>query len=249
MSSNLPRPVEKVVAAASGGFCGNPDCRAVIAHGDTFVGQIAHIAGEKPDSARYDARMTDNERNAAANLIALCPSCHTTVDKPGAATRYPVALLQSWKAEAARTLQRLAVSRIPELRRVQLENVVNGLLHGQFGPTAEDDPLALITPDEKMQMNQLGDDTKAAITAAMTRFREFERVLGHVNMLNPQATAELEKAVVGEYRELARVQEGDRLFRAMVDWCRQGDWRPDAQSAGIVVVSFFFERCDIFERV
>ncbi len=44
-------------------------------------GQIAHICGEKPAAARYDASMTPKERDVYDNLILLCPTCHVDVDR------------------------------------------------------------------------------------------------------------------------------------------------------------------------
>jgi hypothetical protein len=59
-------------------------------------GEIAHIRGWAPHSARYDPSMTDEERNAFPNLLLLCPLHHKLVDRlePG---RYTVAMLEEMK--------------------------------------------------------------------------------------------------------------------------------------------------------
>jgi hypothetical protein len=36
-------------------------------------GEIAHIKGEKPTSARYDADQADDERQGFYNLMLVCP--------------------------------------------------------------------------------------------------------------------------------------------------------------------------------
>ncbi len=43
-------------------------------------GDVAHIAGEKPGSARYDSEMTDDQRRDYSNLMLLCPNHHRLID-------------------------------------------------------------------------------------------------------------------------------------------------------------------------
>lgn len=45
------------------------------------VGEHAHIVAEERRGPRGDSPLTLAERNSYANLILLCPSCHTKVDK------------------------------------------------------------------------------------------------------------------------------------------------------------------------
>jgi hypothetical protein len=48
--------------------------------GRSLVGEVAHKAGERPDAARYDASMTDEERNDPENLMLLCRKHHKIID-------------------------------------------------------------------------------------------------------------------------------------------------------------------------
>ena len=48
---------------------------------DTYIGEAAHVRGEKPTAARYDATMTDEERDNVRNLIYMCTDHHTIIDK------------------------------------------------------------------------------------------------------------------------------------------------------------------------
>lgn len=45
------------------------------------LGEQAHIAGEKKGSARWSDALTLEERNSYHNLILLCPTHHTEIDK------------------------------------------------------------------------------------------------------------------------------------------------------------------------
>lgn len=47
----------------------------------SIIGEICHIEGEKKGSTRYNPNMSDEQRNNIDNLILLCPTHHTMVDK------------------------------------------------------------------------------------------------------------------------------------------------------------------------
>jgi hypothetical protein len=45
------------------------------------LGEICHICAASPGGPRYDVGMTDEERYAFDNLILLCPTHHTLIDR------------------------------------------------------------------------------------------------------------------------------------------------------------------------
>ena len=70
----------KLLFARSGNRCAFPKCRAPMAVNKTLTGEVCHIKGARPGSARYDSNQTDVERHAYANLILMCPTHHTVID-------------------------------------------------------------------------------------------------------------------------------------------------------------------------
>lgn len=82
----------------AGGYCSNPDCRRRVAitgdKGESYLtGEMAHIIARQAKGPRGDGVGGDNTYE---NLVLLCPTCHTKVDKaPG---DFPVELLIEWKA-------------------------------------------------------------------------------------------------------------------------------------------------------
>jgi len=58
---------------------------------------MAHIEGEKPGAARYNANMPYEERNNYQNFILLCPTHHTIIDKDE--NQYTVEKLRQLKKE------------------------------------------------------------------------------------------------------------------------------------------------------
>ena len=64
------------------------------------IGVNAHIYGEKPGAARYDATKPIEYVNSEANLIFLCCNCHTKID--GQEKEYPPKLLFEIKQQHER---------------------------------------------------------------------------------------------------------------------------------------------------
>jgi hypothetical protein len=70
----------KLLFARSGNLCAFPKCSASLVVHETLVGEVCHIKGMRPGSARYDPRQANSERHAYANLILMCPTHHTVID-------------------------------------------------------------------------------------------------------------------------------------------------------------------------
>ena len=75
--------IKTILCERVGGRCSNPNCRRETLgphrEGDKrlSMGEAAHILGASPKGARYDARMTKEERESINNGIWLCSACHT----------------------------------------------------------------------------------------------------------------------------------------------------------------------------
>ncbi|MBT9471825.1 MAG: hypothetical protein V4514_04235 [Pseudomonadota bacterium] len=86
--------------ASSAGYCQNPACNTPLFK-DTgsevvHIAELAHVFAANADGPRAPGELTEAERGAFENLIVLCASCHTKIDK--AEADYPVELLREWKA-------------------------------------------------------------------------------------------------------------------------------------------------------
>jgi hypothetical protein len=80
----------------SGNLCANPDCKTVLINANgTLVADVCHIKAEKPSGPRFDPKLSEEERRAAANLILLCNTCHSLVDREP--QKYTVKVLTKWK--------------------------------------------------------------------------------------------------------------------------------------------------------
>lgn len=132
----------KLLWGRAAGLCSNPQCKTDLTvilakRGSHNIGEMAHIiahsAGgprgqEKPGADTYD------------NLILLCPTCHTRVDK--GPSQYPPDLLHRWKAEHEKAI-REAGSSIKFDDVFKLEKAVTELLRENhyiwktFGPKSD----------------------------------------------------------------------------------------------------------------
>lgn len=110
----FPKGIKRALAMRVAYRCSNPDCqRVTVGPGKTsgatlVIGEAAHICGALPGSARYDSKMTNDDRKGFENGIWLCPSCHTMIDKDPCS--FPVDLLKNWKKAAEESAARSLAS-------------------------------------------------------------------------------------------------------------------------------------------
>jgi hypothetical protein len=64
----------------SGNRCAIPDCKSPLIIGDVVVGEICHIRARRKGGARFDATLTQEQKDAFENLILLCSTCHKLID-------------------------------------------------------------------------------------------------------------------------------------------------------------------------
>ena len=55
--------------------------RPLITNEGVHIGKIAHIEGEKPNSARFNENQSNEQRSGFDNLIVVCGNCHDEIDK------------------------------------------------------------------------------------------------------------------------------------------------------------------------
>lgn len=90
----------KLLWGRAAGHCSNPDCRDKVSEtnvegGSFLTGEMAHIIARNVAGPRGGA---ERGANTYDNLILLCPTCHTKVDKAPAGI-YPVEHILDWKAQ------------------------------------------------------------------------------------------------------------------------------------------------------
>ncbi|WP_329138152.1 HNH endonuclease signature motif containing protein [Streptomyces sp. NBC_00670] len=100
----LSQSAKDILWSESGGHCQNPGCRVDL-HAfvdQVHVAELAHIipASTKGPRATEGPDLTESERADPTNILVLCPTCHTMIDK--GPSQYPAGILRRWKERSQR---------------------------------------------------------------------------------------------------------------------------------------------------
>jgi hypothetical protein len=206
------------------------------------VGKMAHIQGENPGSARYNPNMTDEERSSYDNLILLCPTHHETIDKDE--HQYTAEKLKKIKNEHEKWAEDSLRSHVPEITFAELEVIIKYLTSAAI---PVEDNLTIVPPKEKMKKNNLSPGIGNLITMGLSQVRLVENYLNkHPDI---QFAARLKAEFVSKFIDLKHKDfESDSLFYELLDFASNNSMEFKEKSAGLSVLAYFFERCDVFEE-
>ena len=138
----------------SGNECTAPDCDKPLIAKDaqSIISKICHIEAASSDGPRYNPSMTDDERRHYNNLMLLCDECHTIIDNKENEDKYPVELLEEWKANHhSKITQKL------QINDSLLKRAIDAIANCDFEDKSENET-EKNTPfniDEKIQYNMV----------------------------------------------------------------------------------------------
>ena len=203
---------------------------------------MAHIAGKELKGPRHDTTMSDVKKNSYDNLILLCPTCHKKIDKQ--VNTYTVEKLHAIKHDHLVWVEKMLKRVTPDVGFAELEVVVCYITSGQAVDNTSYD---LITVKDKIRRNSLSEQVEGMIKIGLSRSKEVKSYLD----AHPDAHfgSRLSAGFVAEYcqkRDLGI--SGDALFLSLVDYAagRSADFM--RRVAGMVVLVYLFEACEVFER-
>jgi hypothetical protein len=244
-------PTRIILAFRSGGVCAFPQCGKHLTYNatvgdDAHVGQAAHIRGEKPGAARYDVSMTDGERNGVRNLVLvyLCGVHHDVIDKVEA--DWSISVLQSLKENHEQRVRQAMEEAFADVAFPELQTAISWV--SEQAP-ASNGLFDLITPDEKIKKKALSNGARHTIAAGLTARATVRDYVEAEAQLDPDYPERLKAAFLEEY--YARRKEGhngDELFDLMCAFSQRGLRRQVDRTAGIAVLIYLFEICDVFEK-
>lgn len=230
-------------------MCAFPKCGKHLTyeavHGnDTYIGEAAHICGEKPNAARYDASMTDEQRDDVGNLIYLCTDHHTIIDKVEA--DWPVVTLQTLKESHENRVRQTMEEAFADVAFPELQNAVSWVTNQLPVPNNSFD---LISPDQKIKKNQLSNGARHTIVAGLASRATVSAYVEAEAQLDSDFPERLKGGFLEEYYGLRKQgHKGDELFELMCAFAQRGMHRQIDKTAGIAVLIYLFEICDVFEK-
>lgn len=249
MTVSASYPTKIILAFRSGGVCAIPKCGKHLTYDakvgdDTYVGEAAHICGEKPGAARYDSSMTDDERDNVRNLIYLCTDHHTIIDK--VEDDWPSSVLQELKENHEKQVRQAMEEAFSDVAFPELQNAVSWVTNQAPAASGSFD---IIAPEEKITKNALTNGSRHIIAAGLMSRATVREYVEAEAQLDPDFPERLKAGFLEEY--YARRKEGhkgEELFELMCAFAQRGLRRQADKIAGIAVLVYLFEICDVFEK-
>jgi len=249
MSSSISSKDQKILWGRSGNRCALPECRTLLVINKTvsdreaIIGEMAHIKGENPTAARYDANMSDNERNGYDNLILLCGNHHKMIDDQP--NTYTVEKLKEIKATHENWIESMTESEIVNVTFSELDAITKYL--NSVEPTP-DESFVLVPPKNKIDKNSLSGNTEKLIKIGLIQVKQV------ANFIDKHPDVEfgerLKQGFVTEYKRLKNEEKlsGDALFEALFEFASNGHQKFKERAAGLSVLVYLFEQCEVFEK-
>ncbi len=252
MSASYPTKV--FLAMRSGNVCALKACRVALTSDGkdsepSVIGEAAHIYGESPGtktkkaSARYREDMTNEERNHYNNLIYLCPTCHTKIDKQE--EDYPAEMLFQQKAEHEDWVEEQIDNGMSDVTFSELDIAAKAIASGQHSDKSD---LNVLPPEEKIAKNSLGSASRAYISMGLSRSSEVSKFLSQMSQLDSEFPIRLKDGFQQKYLELKKTLSGDELFMGVLEFAQSGQRDFKQQAASLALLSHLFHLCEVFEK-
>ena len=233
----------------SGNRCAMPDCRKKLVLDGTkndppaIIGILAHIKGENPGSARYDLNMTVEEGKSCENLIFVCGDCHTKIDSQP--NTYTAEKLYQIKKEHEDWILESTQNEIVNVTFAELNVITKYLISGQYTLS---DKLTVVPPKDKIKKNNLSGRVETLIATGIIQVKQVADYVDKAPDIN--FGERLKQGFVDKYEQLKNEENmyGDDLFNALFDFSCGGNSDFRERAAGLAVLVYFFEKCDVFEK-
>lgn len=239
-----------LLAMRSGGICAMPRCGRHLTYSavvgtDTYIAEAAHIRGEKLTAARYDASMTDIERDSIHNLIYFCTDDHTIIDKVEA--DWPVHKLVTIKTEHERKVRDTLIEAFADVAFPELASAVAWVTTQT--PAVIPVSFEITAPEEKIRKNDLSNASRIVIASGLVSQATVASYVEAETQLDPYFPDKLRSGFLAEYHALRyKGHKGDELFELMCAFAVRGLNKQIDRTAGLAVLIYLFEICDVFER-
>ena len=256
MQRNYLTTTIKRLFMLSGHYCCAPGCTnaiyARVGDEDVLIGEIAHIEGSSDEGPRPNPALSRADRDGYDNLILLCPTHHSLVDK--ADSEFSVETLRRWKSDAVRATRERLAAGSSEVTFAELEMICDAFSQVNLGTPST--PMTAPNIDAKMAANGLTAEVGFMMTVGLGQAGMVADLIGRLAQISGRYPERLRAGFLARYEEaLDSGLTGDDVFVYLVDSASDAVVSPQsdrqqiwiAQSAALAVVCHLFELCDLFE--
>lgn len=236
---------ERLLHTKSGNRCAM--CKTILVDvGNTSaacVGENAHIYGEKPDAARYDATKDSSFVNSEQNLIFLCCNCHKKIDTDVAS--YPANELFALKAQHEQWVTQKLEEKSISYSFAELE-VLAKYLVSSTASAQTTSSFSLLKIDEKIKKNSLIDVQGYITMGLSSNFTIADYLNRHPD---PLFAAKLTNIMAQKYRDLkSNGLDNYEIFDELWTFASGNNSDFSYKAAGLGILTYFFEKCEVFEK-
>lgn len=204
---------------------------------------MAHIVAHSDDGPRADASYPKESRAEYENLILLCPTHHTEVDKQP--NTYTVADLRSWKTDHEAWVRTRLAREMPQVGFAELEVVVKGAF---AAPGAPSERFSATPAIEKLAKNRLTDRVHKLLLMGYAGAPEVGRFVEHMIVVDSEFPERMRAGFAEHYDRLREGGlDGDDLFMALYEFACGGSTDQLRHAAALAVLGYLFMKCEVFE--
>jgi hypothetical protein len=210
-----------------------------------IIGEAAHIAGEKPGSARYDRTMTDADRNHYKNLIYLCATHHTRIDKQP--QEFPVDRLHEIKRTHEKKVRDAITQAFAEVGFAELATACEWV--SLLPPENLGSDYSVVTPTEKIAKNGISSEAGILVKTGLSIARLVKSYIEQETDIDPEFPERLKAGFLKKYYAFVHMGlKGTELFYSMCEFAQAGLRDIVKRTAGLAVLMYLFEACEVFEK-
>ncbi len=243
-------PTKLLLAFRSGNRCAFIGCgRDLTEDGNSGnpvnIGVAAHIEGEHSTAARYNPAMTEEQRNHYNNLIYMCNDHHTQIDKQ--IEEFTVEKLKKIKLEHEKKVRVAMNNAFSDVGFPELARATAWI--SMFQPQNPSEEFSVISPEDKIKKNKLTQTSRATIIMGLSVSQEVRAFIEQEVKIEEKFPEKLKSGFLEQYYKFRRKGiEGDELFDLMCQFAQQGMKTQAQRSAGLAVLIYLFEACEVFEK-
>lgn len=251
MKKSVSASTKNLIWGMAAGRCAFSDCNLkCISHEERNnskpLCQVAHICALGKKGARFNKALSKDIVNSPENLLLLCSHHHTLIDKEK--NIYTVDKLKKIKEDHENwVIQKLKKS-TTDINFLELEMTIQSIIQSP-NVSYEKIDTQLTKLQTKIDINQLGKKTKERITMGLLKVKEVEDFLESILPRIPDFADKLKHTLANKYKYLVDEKiTGDDLFNEMQGFCSSYSHNFNQMSAGLAILVYFFEKCEVFEK-